>query len=43
MPIFRLQPTLKAFGTGYLIQLAPMLLGQIKLITTRPGLFDLLL
>jgi len=32
-----LQPTLKAFGTGYLIQLAPMLLGQIKFITTRPG------
>ena len=34
----RLQPTLKAFGIGYLIQLAPLLLGQIKSIFKRPGL-----
>ena len=39
MPCCRLQPTLKAFGTGYLLQLVPMLLGQIKHIIARPGLF----
>lgn len=32
-----LQPTLKAFGTGYLIQLVPVLAGKIKYIITRPG------
>ena len=42
MPCCRLQPTLKAFGTGYLLQLVPMLLGQIKHIIARPGLFDFL-
>ncbi|CAH3016983.1 unnamed protein product [Porites evermanni] len=31
-----LQPTLKALGTGYLIQLMLMLAGQIKFIVTNP-------
>ncbi|XP_068698772.1 transmembrane protein 135-like isoform X2 [Montipora foliosa] len=34
-----LQPTSKAFCTGYLIQLVPVLLGHLKYLTTRPGLF----
>ncbi|KAL9969422.1 hypothetical protein ACROYT_G021639 [Oculina patagonica] len=37
MQIRWLEPTLKAFGTGYVIQLAPLLLGQIKSIFKRPG------
>ncbi|XP_022795232.1 transmembrane protein 135-like isoform X2 [Stylophora pistillata] len=32
-----LQPTLKAFSTGYIVQLVPMLLGQIKHVFKRPG------
>lgn len=32
-----LQPTLKALGTGYLIQLMLMLAGQIKFIVTNPS------
>ncbi|XP_020623319.1 transmembrane protein 135-like [Orbicella faveolata] len=37
MQIKWLRPTLKAFGIGYLTQLAPLLLGQIKSIFKRPG------
>lgn len=32
-----LEPTLKAFGVGYLVQLVPLLLGQIRLVFKRPG------
>ncbi|XP_067051516.1 transmembrane protein 135-like [Acropora muricata] len=34
-----LKATLKAFGTGYLIQLVSLLSGRLKYLTTKPGLF----
>ncbi|KAK2570904.1 Transmembrane protein 135 [Acropora cervicornis] len=34
-----LQATLKAFGTGYFIQLVSLLSGRLKYLTTKPGSF----